>query len=302
MDETVRAVSSRSRVAVMSVETRRNFGTVRVPAGLNGLLPALILIMLFFIVPVLALLLRSVTEPEPGLQNYAALLGDGTYARVFFNTFLVAALVTIVTVLVAFPVAWMLAIMPSGLASIIFGIIILSMWTNLLTRTYAWMVLLQRTGVINRTLMTIGVIDQPLPLINNLTGVTIGMVYIMLPFMILPLVGTLRAIDPMTLRAASLCGASPFQAFHRILVPLSLPGVAAGGLMVFVMSLGYFVTPALLGGTSNMMLAEMIAQMVQSLLNWGLGSAAAFILLVVTMVLYALQLRLVGARRTSGGI
>ncbi|MER8592353.1 ABC transporter permease [Mesorhizobium sp. M1182] len=286
----------------MSVETRRNFGTVRVPAGLNGLLPALILIMLFFIVPVLALLLRSVTEPEPGLQNYAALLGDGTYARVFFNTFLVAALVTIVTVLVAFPVAWMLAIMPSGLASIIFGIIILSMWTNLLTRTYAWMVLLQRTGVINRTLMTIGVIDQPLPLINNLTGVTIGMVYIMLPFMILPLVGTLRAIDPMTLRAASLCGASPFQAFRRILVPLSLPGVAAGGLMVFVMSLGYFVTPALLGGTSNMMLAEMIAQMVQSLLNWGLGSAAAFILLVVTMVLYALQLRLVGARRTSGGI
>ncbi|WP_376704405.1 ABC transporter permease [Mesorhizobium sp. ISC25] len=286
----------------MSVETRRNFGTVRVPAGLNGLLPALILIMLFFVVPVLALLLRSVTEPEPGLQNYAALLGDGTYVRVFFNTFLVAALVTIVTVLVAFPVAWLLAIMPSGLASIIFGIIILSMWTNLLARTYAWMVLLQRTGVINRTLMTIGVIDQPLPLINNLTGVTIGMVYIMLPFMILPLVGTLRAIDPMTLRAASLCGASPFQAFRRILLPLSLPGVAAGGLMVFVMSLGYFVTPALLGGTSNMMLAEMIAQMVQSLLNWGLGSAAAFILLVVTMVLYALQLRLVGARRMSGGI
>ncbi|MER9594649.1 MULTISPECIES: ABC transporter permease [unclassified Mesorhizobium] len=286
----------------MSVEIRRNFGTVRVPAGLNGLLPALILIVLFFVVPVLVLLLRSVTEPEPGLQNYAALLGDGTYARVFFNTFLVAALVTIVTVLVAFPVAWMLAIVPSGLASIVFGIIILSMWTNLLTRTYAWMVLLQRTGVINRTLMAIGVIDQPLPLINNLTGVTIGMVYIMLPFMILPLVGTLRAIDPMTLRAASLCGASPFQAFRRILVPLSLPGVAAGGLMVFVMSLGYFVTPALLGGTSNMMLAEMIAQMVQSLLNWGLGSAAAFILLVVTMALYALQLRLAGARRMSGGI
>jgi len=272
------------------------------PAGFGGLLPALILIALFFAVPVLALLLRSVTEPAPGLQNYATLLGDGTYARVFFNTFLVAAVVTVVTVLVAFPVAWMLAIMPAALASIVFGIIILSMWTNLLTRTYAWMVLLQRTGVINRTLIAIGVIDQPLPLINNLIGVTIGMVYIMLPFMILPLVGTLRAIDPMTLRAAALCGASPFQAFRRILLPLSLPGIAAGGLMVFVMSLGYFVTPALLGGTSNMMLAEMIAQMIQSLLNWGLGSAAAFILLVVTMALYALQLRLVGARRVTGGI
>lgn len=286
----------------MPVETRQAFGSFRLPAGFGGLLPALILIALFFVLPVLALLLRSVTEPAPGLQNYAALLGDGTYARVFVNTFLVAAVVTAVTVLIAFPIAWMLAIMPAALASLVFGVIILSMWTNLLTRTYAWMVLLQRTGVINRALLAIGIIDQPLPLINNLTGVTIGMVYIMLPFMILPLVGTLRAIDPMTLRAAALCGASPIQAFRRILLPLSLPGIAAGGLMVFVMSLGYFVTPALLGGTSNMMLAEMIAQMIQSLLNWGLGSAAAFILLAVTMALYALQLRLVGARRMSGGV
>lgn len=275
---------------------------LRTPDGIGCALPALILIALFFVVPVVALLLRSVTEPVPGLQNYAILFGDGTYARVFFNTFLVATVVTAVTAVVAFPVAWMLAIMPPALGSIVFGVIILSMWTNLLTRTYAWMVLLQRTGVINRTLMDIGLISQPLPLINNLTGVTIGMVYIMLPFMILPLVGTLRAIDPMTLRAAALCGASPFEAFRRILLPLSLPGIAAGGLMVFVMSLGYFVTPTLLGGTSNMMLAAMIAQMIQSLLNWGLGSAAAFILLLVTMALYALQLRLVGAKRMTGGI
>lgn len=275
---------------------------LRRPDGVGGALPALTLITLFFVVPVVALLLRSVTEPVPGLQNYAILFGDGTYARVFFNTFLVATVVTAVTVIVAFPVAWMLAIMPPALGSIVFGIIILSMWTNLLTRTYAWMVLLQRTGVINRTLMDIGLISEPLPLINNLTGVTIGMVYIMLPFMILPLVGTLRAIEPITLRAAALCGASPFEAFRRILLPLSLPGIAAGGLMVFVMSLGYFVTPTLLGGTSNMMLAAMIAQMIQSLLNWGLGSAAAFILLLVTMALYALQLRLVGAKRMTGGI
>jgi putative spermidine/putrescine transport system permease protein len=272
------------------------------PSGLSGALPALVLISLFFVVPVVALLLRSVTEPVLGWQNYSALFGDGTYVRIFFNTFLVASVVTIVTVIVAFPVAWMLAIMPPALGSIVFGVIILSMWTNLLARTYAWMVLLQRTGVINRTLMAMGVIHEPLPLINNLTGVTIGMVYIMLPFMILPLVGTLRSIDPMILRAASLCGASPVAAFRRILLPLSLPGIAAGGLMVFVMSLGYFVTPALLGGTSNMMLAEMIAQMIQSLLNWGLGSAAAFILLVFTMALYAVQLRFVGAKRLAGGV
>jgi putative spermidine/putrescine transport system permease protein len=272
----------------------------RLPRGAGGALPAIVLISLFFVVPVVALLLRSVTDPQLGLQNYAMLFGDGSYAKVFFNTFLVASVVTVVTVIVAFPVAWMLAIMPPALGSIVFSIIILSMWTNLLARTYAWMVLLQRTGVINRTLMSVGIIDEPLSLINNLTGVTIGMVYIMLPFMILPLVGTLRAIDPMTLRAAALCGASPIAAFFRILLPLSIPGIAAGALMVFVMSLGYFVTPALLGGTSNMMLAEMIAQMIQSLLNWGLGSAAAFVLLVFTMLLYAVQLRLVGAKRLAG--
>ncbi|ESY76535.1 ABC transporter permease [Mesorhizobium sp. LNHC221B00] len=280
----------------------RRSSVAGLPAGSGSALPALLLVGLFFIVPVVALLLRSVTDPEPGIQNYAALFGSDTYVRVFLNTFLVASVVTAVTILVAFPVAWMLAIMPPALGSIVFGIIILSMWTNLLTRTYAWMVLLQRTGVINRALMGLGIIPEPLPLINNLAGVTIGMVYIMLPFMILPLVGTLRAIDPMTLRAAALCGAGPFEAFRRILLPLSLPGIAAGGLMVFVMSLGYFVTPALLGGTSNMMLAEMIAQTVQSLLNWGLGSAAAFVLLVVTMAIYAIQLRLVGARRAGGGL
>ncbi len=159
------------------------------------------------------------------------------------------------------------------------------------------MVLLQRTGVINKTLMATGLIDQPLALVNNLVGVTIGMTYIMLPFVILPLVGVIRAIDPAILRAGALCGANSLQCFTRILLPLSLPGIAAGALMVFVMALGYYVTPALLGGTANMMLAEMVAQFVQSLVNWGMGGAAAFVLLVVTLALYAVQLRFFGAGR-----
>ena len=171
------------------------------------------------------------------------------------------------------------------------------MWTNLLARTYAWMVLLQRTGVINKTLIGLGLIHEPLPLVNNLIGVTIGMTYIMLPFVILPLMGVIRKIDPAVLQAAALCGASRFQALRYVLLPLVAPGLAAGGLMVFVMSLGYYVTPALLGGTANMMLAELIAQFVQSLVNWGMGGAAALALLVVTLALYALQLRLFG---TSG--
>lgn len=260
-------------------------------SGLGFALPAILLLLAFFVVPVAALLTRSVTEPELGLQNYVTLLGSSTYARIFFNTFLVSGVVTLVTVLIAFPVAWALAIMPRRWASVIFAIILLSMWTNLLARTYAWMVLLQQTGLINRSLMAIGLIDEPLQLTNNLVGVTIGMVYIMLPFMILPLMGVLKKIDPAILQAAALCGATKGQALRRVLVPLAAPGIASGALMVFVMSLGYYVTPSLLGGTANMMLAELIAQQVQSLLNWGMGGAAAFVLLIVTLGLYAVQLR-----------
>lgn len=275
---------------------RRNF----LPKALGPAMPALILLFLFFVLPVVSLLLRSVLEPEPGLSNYATLLGSETYLRIFLNTFLVSALVTVLSLLIGFPVAWTLAIMPAHWSRIVFAILLLSMWTNLLARTYAWMVLLQRTGIVNKTLMNLGLIDQPLTLVNNLVGVTIGMVYIMLPFIILPLYGVIRRIDPAILQAASLCGATRWQSLWHVLVPLAAPGMAAGALMVFVMSLGYFVTPALLGGTSNMMLAELIAQFVQSLVNWGMGSAAAFVLLVVTLALYALQLKLFGTSQMGG--
>jgi len=260
-------------------------------SGLGFALPAIVLLLAFFVVPVVALLTRSVTEPELGLQNYVTLVGSSTYARIFFNTFFVSGVVTLITVLIAFPVAWALSIMPRLWASVVFAVILLSMWTNLLARTYAWMVLLQQTGLINRSLMALGLIDTPIQLTNNLVGVTIGMVYIMLPFMILPLMGVIKKIDPAILQAAALCGASRWQALWRVLVPLATPGIASGALMVFVMSLGYYVTPSLLGGTANMMLAELIAQQVQSLLNWGMGGAAAFLLLIVTLGLYAVQLR-----------
>lgn len=270
------------------------------PSGFAYVVPALVLVLAFFALPVAALLLRSVTEPALGLQNYAQLFGSTTYLRIFLNTFVVSALVTAISVVVGFPVAWMLAIMPRRWGQLVFAILILSMWTNLLARTYAWMVLLQRTGVINKTLISLGIIDQPLALVNNLVGVTIGMTYIMLPFVILPLTGVIRAIDPSILQAAALCGATRGQALRRVLLPLALPGILSGALMVFVMSLGYFVTPALLGGAANMMLAELIAQFVQSLVNWGMGSAAALALLVITLGLYALQLRLFGAGRMGG--
>jgi len=264
-------------------------------------LPAFLLLACFFVVPVLMLLLRSVTEPSLGLHNYVELLGGATYLKVFINTFVVASIVTLLSLLLGYPLAWLLAIMPPRWARIILGIIVLSMWTNLLARTYAWMVLLQRTGLINKWLMAMGLTEQPIALVNNLIGVCIGMTYIMLPFIILPLMGVLRSIDPSILRSAALCGASKWQCFSRVLLPLSLPGIATGALMVFVMSLGYFVTPALLGGTANMMLAELVAQFVQSLVNWGMGGAAALLLLLVTLSLYAVQLRFFNPYKNNGG-
>jgi putative spermidine/putrescine transport system permease protein len=274
---------------------RRDWRSIRL------LVPAMLLLVIFFLLPVLSLLLRSVLEPTPGLSNYAQLVGSTTYLRVFGNTFLVATVVTAATLAIGFPTAWLLAIAPRKLSSLLFAIMLLSMWTNLLARTFAWMVLLQQTGPINRLLMALGVISEPLTLVNNLIGVTIGMTYIMLPFLVMPLHATLRGIDPSTLRAAAICGASRWQAFWRVLVPLAMPGIASGALMVFVMALGYFVTPALLGGAQYMMLAELIAQLVQQLLNWGLAGAAAFVLLTVTLALYALQLRFTGsaARREN---
>ncbi|WP_105386473.1 ABC transporter permease subunit [Neorhizobium alkalisoli] len=282
---------------VMSATTDGGQRTLRRDGSFGYVAPGLLLIVFFFVVPVLMLLMRSVLEPAPGLQNYVELLGSTTYLRVFMNTFIVAGLVTVVSVLIGYPVAWLLAIMPDRWSRLVLAIIILSMWTNLLARTYAWMVLLQRTGVINKTLLSLGIIDKPLSLVNNLVGVTIGMTYIMLPFVILPLIGVLKSIDPAILRAAALCGANKRQCFARVLLPLSLPGLAAGALMVFVMSLGYYVTPALLGGTSNMMLAELVAQFVQSLVNWGMGGAAALVLLIVTLVLYAIQLKFFNPNR-----
>lgn len=257
-------------------------------------LPAFLFLFCLFVVPLSSLLLRSVTDPVPGLGNYAQLLTDQTYGRVLFNTFTVAAVVTVATLILGYPVAWLLAILPPGISRWLFAIVLLSMWTNLVVRTYAWLVLLQRTGVINRALIDIGLIDQPIPLVNNLTGVTIGMTYIMLPFVIFPLQSRLAALDPAIMQVAAISGARPSQVFFRVLLPLSLPGIYAGALMVFVMALGYYVTPAMLGGTSAMMLAELIAVQVQSLLNWGLGSAAAFILLSVTLALYVVYVRSVG--------
>ena len=264
--------------------------------GLLLSVPALLFLALFFAFPTMLFLWRSVSEPQWGFGNYAALLGNATYARVLANTFLLAGLVTVLAITIGYPVAWLITIVRQNTARLVLAIVLLSMWTNLLARTYAWLVLLQRSGVVNMLLLRLGVISEPLELVNNLTGVVIGMTYIMLPFAVLPLQATLAAIDPTLLQAGAVCGAGPFTVFRRLLLPLSLPGIATATVMIFVMSLGYYITPSLLGGTGNMMVAELIAEQIQSFLNWGLGSAAAVVLLGSALLVYLLFAVLVERR------
>lgn len=260
-------------------------------------LPGFVFLFVVLVAPIAILLLRSVTEPEPGLDNYRTLLESTAYLTVLWNTFVVATIVTVVALLISYPVAWFLVVAPRRLAALVFAIVILSMWTSLLARLYAWLVLLQNTGAINKLLIAIGLIDAPIPMVNNLAGVVIGMTYIMIPFMVLPIHTTLSALDPSILRAASVCGAGPVSAFFRVLLPLSVPGISSGCIMVFVMSLGYFIAPAMLGSAREMMIAQLIAQQVQTLLDWGLGGAAAVILLAVTLTIYAGYMSLVGIEK-----
>jgi putative spermidine/putrescine transport system permease protein len=255
------------------------------------LLPIVLFLSIFFLVPLAGLLLKSITEPTLGTQNFSQLLATSAYLKVLYNTFFVAVAVTCVSLLLGFPLAWCITLVPRGWGRLLLNIILLSMWTSLLARTYSWLVLLQTSGVINKTLMFIGFTDQPLPLVHNMTGVIIGMTYIMIPFVVLPLQACMAAIDPMVLQASSICGASPRTTFFRVFLPLCKPGLFSGALMVFVMSLGYYITPTLLGGVEDMMLPEFIVEQVQTFLNWGMASASAAILIFITIVMFYFYLK-----------
>jgi putative spermidine/putrescine transport system permease protein len=175
----------------------------------------------------------------------------------------------------------------------------LPFWTSLLVRTTAWVVLLQNEGLINKILLGAGFIDAPLALIRNRAGVVIAMTHVLLPFMVLPLVGVMRALRADLLRASAACGARPWQSFWRVYWPLTLPGVAAGSLLVFIQSVGYFITPALVGGPDDQMLGTFVAMHTNETLDWGMASALAALLLVVVLALYALWTRLAPA---DGGL
>jgi putative spermidine/putrescine transport system permease protein len=256
-------------------------------------IPGIVFLGLFFAYPLAEMVARSFGAPWS--QTYG-LFSHPLYIRTLGTTFEIAALVALVTLLLGYPFAYVMAHAPTAVAVLLGVLVLLPIWMSFLVRTYAWQVWLEDTGVINSTLKNVGLINQPLPLIRNLLGVVIGMTQILLPFMVLPLYTVMRRIDRELTRAAASLGASPTRAFVRVFLPLSLPGITAGTLLVFVLALGFFVAPVLLGGPTNTTLSSLIFDQVETEGNFGAGSALGVVLLLATLLVLALGARFVRLR------
>lgn len=263
--------------------------------------PGLFLVFAVIIVPVGWLFWLSLFDENGTLSvaNYARFFEQASYVKTFTTTFKIAFVVTGGCVLLGYPLAYLLSQLPRRAASICLVFVILPFWTSVLVRTYAWLVILQRKGLVNSWLIDHGFISQPLQLANNFTGVAIGMIHIMLPFLVLPLYASMRSIDIDCLRASMNLGASPAATFRQIFLPLSLPGLASGIVIVFVLCLGFFVTPALMGGGKVIMWAMRMEQATSLYSNWGAAAALGVVLLSVTLVLLGLFRWLLGARATG---
>lgn len=266
------------------------------------LLPTLLLLFVLFVYPIVRLIVTSVYDGNHlTLEHYRRIIEVDLYLRVLQTTFTIALQVTLLCLILGYPLAYFLATLRARTARLLMILVLIPFWTSILVRTYAWMVLLQRQGVFNRWLLELGLIDEPLRMMYNRIGVLVGMTHVLLPFMVLPAYAVMRGIDRNLLRAAYNLGASPFQAFLRVFLPLSLPGVAAGSLLVFILALGFFITPALMGGRTDMMIAQLIETQIRTQLNFSFAAALAAVLLVITLVIFAIYNRLLGLDKMFGG-
>jgi len=225
------------------------------------------------------------------------------YQKLFWRTFWMSALITVLTLILGFPVSYLLATLPLRTSNLLMIMVLLPFWTSLLVRTSSWIVILQSQGVLNDVLVSLGVVadDNRPQMIYNKTGTIVGMTHILLPFMILPLYSVMKGIPPSYMRAARSLGANPVVAFFRVYVPQTVPGMGAGGILVFILSIGYYITPALIGGSSGQLISNFIAYHMQESLNWHLAAALGAILLFVVLFLYYIYNKLVGVDQMKLG-
>jgi putative spermidine/putrescine transport system permease protein len=257
------------------------------------LLPALLFLALSFVAPMLILFKLSVSATEGPLWAYGEILGNAVYLRVFWNTLVVAVAVTAISVIAAYPTAYMLTLLKGwALTLAVYGVLF-PLWISVLIRTFSWILLLEKNGPVNRALVASGVVEGPVQFLFNNTGVLIGMIHVLLPYAILPIYANMLRLDGRLMLASDGLAASPWMTFRRVYLPLTMPGVGAGAVLVFLLSLGFFITPALLGGISNLTVAMLIEQLVNERLIWPLAAAASFLLLAAIAALLALAARFV---------
>ncbi len=260
-------------------------------------LPAVAFMLLVVALPLGQMLLRSVFDPGFTLANLRKLVEVPAYGRVLLNSFRIAGIVTLLTLAAGYPFAYVLSRIGGWPARLMLIALVLPLWTSDLVRTFAWVIILGREGPVNIGLQAIGLTSGPLPLLFNEFSTLVGAVHIMLPFMILPLYSVMRGIDGRLIRAALAMGATPLRAFVHIYLPLSMSGVIAGCLLVFVLATGLYITPEALGGTGQTMVAQMIDTLGRRTLNWGLAAAVALALLAATAVILAVYNRFFGLDR-----
>jgi mannopine transport system permease protein len=251
--------------------------------------PLLLLLIFSFLYPVGRLLWMSVATPDGfTAEHYLRIWNQPLYLNILWRTIQLAFAVTVASLLLAYPVAYAMTLVKNRWAAVITACVMIPLWTSVLVRSYAWIVLLQRNGIINNLLRDSGVINDPLHMIYTEGSVMIAMTHSLLPFMILPIYSALNTIPPELAKAARNLGAGPVQAFFRVTLPLSLPGVYAGSLMTFILALGFYITPALVGGPQTLTMATLIGQQATDLLNWPFAAALSGVLLAATLLLVAI--------------
>lgn len=264
--------------------------------------PALLLVCAVALAPLLWLTVLSfLSDGQFTLENYTRLVTDESYRYIFWDTFRLALGVTAVTALLGYPTAYVLAHLRGWTATVMLIFVLLPFWTSVVVRAYAWLIILQRKGVVNSALVHAGLIESPLPILNNFTGVMIGMSHVLLPFMVLPLIASMKAIDPNLAKASLSLGASPARTFWRVFFPLSMPGFVAGALLVFVQALGYYIMPQVLGGGRIQTVAMKIKTNIDVYFDWGASSALAVTLIVATALLFFI-VSVIRARAATGVI
>ncbi|MGN6231983.1 MAG: ABC transporter permease [Trinickia sp.] len=262
--------------------------------------PALAVVVILLVVPLAWLSWQSIRQ-DGGftLANYRRIL-SGTYLDTFSLTFKLSAIVTAATLLLGYPVAYLAASVRPRWAVLILGMVIMPFWTSVLVRTYAWLVLLQRTGIVSKALVASGLMDHPVQLAYNQFGTIVAMVHILLPFMVLPLYSAMQKIPLNLSQAAAGLGASPVHAFVRVFLPLSMGGVAAGVTLVFVLCLGFYITPELMGGGKSIMVSMVVSRNVEIYNSWGAASSVSVVLLLCVFAIFYAASRVVPLDKTLG--